>query len=59
MRHIVTRYHGIKRGWLPFRETSRPRLKADAERLAALMRRVDPLHCYKAVALEPELPSFI
>ena len=59
MRHIVTRYHGIKRGWLPFREASRPRLKADAERLAALMRRVDPLHCYKAVALEPELPSFI
>jgi hypothetical protein len=59
MRHIVCRYHGCRTGWLPFREASRPRLKSDADRLAALLRRIDPLHCYKAVALEPELPSFV
>jgi hypothetical protein len=59
MRHIVTRYHGVQVGWLPLREASRPRLKADAERLAAFMRRIDPLHCYRATALEPELPKFV
>lgn len=59
MRHIVTRYHGVQVGWLPLREASRPRLKADAERLAAFMRRIDPLHCYRAAALQPELPDFI
>ena len=59
MRHVVFRYYGIQLGWAPFIGSGRPRLKADAERLAAYWRRVDPSRCYKAVALSPELPSFL
>ncbi len=59
MRHTVNRYYGIQNGWAPFRGSGRPRVKADAERLAAYWRRIDPLHCYKAVGLSPELPALL
>ena len=59
MRHIVTQYQGIASGWVPVRGSGRPLAKHEAERLAAIMQRVDPLHCYKAQGLAPELPTFV
>lgn len=59
MRHIVTQYQGITSGWVPVRGSLRPLAKHEAERLAAIMQRVDPLHRYKAQGLAPELPSFL
>ena len=59
MRHTVNRYHGIQNGWAPFRGSGHPRVKADAERLAAYWRRIDPLHYYRVVGLSPELPAFL
>ena len=59
MRHIVTQWQGIKTGWVPVRGSHRPLYKHEAERLAAIMTRVEPAHCFKAQGLEPELPSFV
>ena len=59
MRHVITQWQGIQTGWVPVRGALRPLAKHEAERLAAIMRRVDPLHCYKAQGLAPELPSFL
>lgn len=59
MRHIVTQYKGCQSGWVPVRGAQRPLAKHEAERLAAIMQRVDPLHCYKAQGLAPELPNFV
>ena len=59
MRHVITQWQGIQAGWVPVRGAGRPLAKQEAERLAAIMRRVDPLHCYKAQGLAPELPSFV
>lgn len=58
MRHIVTQYAGIRAGWVPVTGI-RPRVKADAEKLAGLLGRVHPQRCYRATALDPELPSFV
>ena len=59
MRHLVTTYRGIDRGWIPA-GSGRPRLKGDALRLAALMQRIDPdRFLYRVEVLEPELPPFL
>ena len=59
MRHVVTQYQGCQSGWVPVRGAGRPLAKHEAERLAAIMQRVDPSHRYKAQGLAPELPSFV
>jgi hypothetical protein len=59
MRHIVTRYYGIKLGWAPFVGSGRPRTKQDAEQFCSYWKRIDPVHSYKVQVLEPELPSFV
>ena len=59
MRHIVTQYQGCQSGWVPVKGALRPLAKHEAERLAAIMQRVDPLHCYKAQGLAPVLPTFV
>ena len=59
MRYVITQWQGIKAGWVPVRGAHRPLAKHEAERLAALMTRVDPAHCFKAQGLEPELPTFV
>lgn len=58
MRHVITQWQG-RAGWVPVRGAHRPLAKHEAERLAAIMQRVDPDHCYKAQGLAPELPSFL
>lgn len=59
MRHLVTTYRGTERGWIPA-GSGRPRLKADAMRLAALLQRIDPdRYLYRVEVLPIELPSFV
>ena len=58
MRHVITQWQGSA-GWVPVRGAFRPLAKHEAERLAAIMQRVDPLHRYKAQGLEPQLPIFL
>ena len=59
MRHIVTQWQGIQTGWVPLRGYHRPLAKHEAERLAAIMTRAEPAHCFKAQGLAPELPNFL
>jgi hypothetical protein len=59
MNHTVYCYYGCKLGWARFKGSGRPRVKADAERLAVLWRRINPHRCYRAHALPVELPSFV
>lgn len=59
MRHIVTTYRGAERGWIPA-GSGRPRPHGDAQRLAGLLRRIDPdRYLYRVEVLPVELPSFL
>ena len=58
MRYVIVQWKS-KAGWVPVRGYHRPLAKHEAERLAAIMHRVDPDHCYKAQGLAPELPTFL
>lgn len=59
MRHIVTTYRGAERGWIPA-GSGRLRCRADAHRLADLLRRIDPdRYLYRVETVPVELPSFL
>ena len=58
MRYVIAQWKGIKPAGSPSGDTTGPLLH-EAERLAAIMTRVEPAHCFKAQGLEPDLPSFV
>ena len=59
-RYVIATYVDEVTGWVPVRGSHRSLSRSEAGRLACIMQRVDPVNCYKAVALNtPQLPSFL